>query len=29
MTHDLILLTNNIREFGRVAGLQIEDWEKD
>jgi tRNA(fMet)-specific endonuclease VapC len=29
MTHDLILVTNNVREFGRVVGLQIEDWEKD
>lgn len=29
MTHDLILVTNNVREFGRVAGLQIEDWEED
>jgi tRNA(fMet)-specific endonuclease VapC len=25
--HDLILVTNNTREFGRVIGLQIEDWE--
>lgn len=29
MTHDLILVTNNVREFGRVAGLQIEDWEEN
>jgi tRNA(fMet)-specific endonuclease VapC len=29
LTHDLILVTNNVREFGRVVGLQIEDWEKD
>ena len=27
LTHDLTLITNNTREFGRVAGLQIEDWE--
>ena len=26
--HDLILVTNNTREFGRVVGLQIEDWEE-
>jgi tRNA(fMet)-specific endonuclease VapC len=24
---DLILVTHNTAEFGRVAGLQIEDWE--
>lgn len=29
MNHDLILVSNNVREFGRVAGLQIEDWEED
>lgn len=23
---DLCLITNNTREFGRVAGLRIEDW---
>jgi tRNA(fMet)-specific endonuclease VapC len=27
LTHHLILVTHNTREFGRVAGLQIEDWE--
>jgi predicted nucleic acid-binding protein len=26
--HDLILVTNDMREFGRVIGLQIENWEK-
>ncbi len=26
--YDLILVTNNTREFGRVVGLQIEDWEQ-
>nr|WP_281721332.1 type II toxin-antitoxin system VapC family toxin [Nitrosomonas nitrosa] len=27
IAHDLILVTHNTREFGRVAGLKIEDWE--
>ena len=26
--HDLILVTNNVREFARVPGLAIEDWAK-
>lgn len=25
--HNLIMVTHNTREFGRIAGLQIEDWE--
>lgn len=25
--HDLILVTHNVGEFCRVAGLQVEDWE--
>ena len=25
--HDLILVTHNTKEFSRVVGLQIEDWE--
>lgn len=25
--HDLVLVTHNTREFSRVTGLQIEDWE--
>ncbi len=25
--HDLILITHNTREFSRVIGLKIEDWE--
>jgi tRNA(fMet)-specific endonuclease VapC len=25
--HDAILITHNTGEFGRVAGLRIEDWE--
>lgn len=25
--HELILVTHNVREFSRVSGLQIEDWE--
>ena len=27
--HDLILVTHNTREFSRVVGLRIEDWEID
>jgi tRNA(fMet)-specific endonuclease VapC len=27
LANDLILVTHNIREFSRVSGLQIEDWE--
>ena len=27
LTHQLILVTHNTREFNRIAGLQIEDWE--
>jgi tRNA(fMet)-specific endonuclease VapC len=27
LAHDLTLVTHNTREFGRVAGLKIEDWE--
>jgi tRNA(fMet)-specific endonuclease VapC len=26
---DLILITRNVREFARVPGLQIENWETD
>jgi len=25
--HDFVLVTHNTREFSRVAGLQLEDWE--
>jgi tRNA(fMet)-specific endonuclease VapC len=25
--HGLVLITHNVREFSRVSGLQIEDWE--
>ena len=25
--HDLVLVTHNTREFSRVLGLQLEDWE--
>jgi len=27
IARDMILITHNTREFGRVPGLQIEDWE--
>ncbi len=26
--HDLIVVTHDVREFGRVPGLEIEDWEE-
>ena len=27
--HDLTLVTHNVREFSRVNGLRIDDWERD
>jgi tRNA(fMet)-specific endonuclease VapC len=27
IVHELIVVTHNTREFGRVRGLRIEDWE--
>ena len=27
LAHDLILVTHNTSEFGRIAGLRLEDWE--
>ncbi|HKZ84632.1 MAG TPA: type II toxin-antitoxin system VapC family toxin [Anaerolineae bacterium] len=27
LAHDAILVTHNVREFGRVEGLRFEDWE--
>ena len=27
LAHNLILVTHNVREFGRVVGLRIDDWE--
>lgn len=27
LAHDLILVTNNTREFSRVVGLQVADWQ--
>jgi tRNA(fMet)-specific endonuclease VapC len=25
--NDVTLVTNNVSEFGRIAGLKFEDWE--
>jgi tRNA(fMet)-specific endonuclease VapC len=27
LAHGLPLVTHNTREFGRIAGLAVEDWE--
>jgi len=27
LVHNLIVITHNVREFERIAGLHIEDWE--
>jgi tRNA(fMet)-specific endonuclease VapC len=29
LAHNLTLITHNTREFGRVDGLQVEDWEAE
>lgn len=29
LAHDLTLATVNVREFGRVPGLEVEDWSED
>jgi len=29
ISRNLILVTHNTREFGRVSGLQLEDWEEE
>lgn len=29
LAHDLVLVTHNVKEFGRVEGLRLEDWEQD
>jgi tRNA(fMet)-specific endonuclease VapC len=29
VAHDLILVTHNVREFSRVKGLKLEDWESN
>lgn len=29
LAHGLVLVTHNVREFGRVSGLRVEDWEID
>lgn len=28
LAHDLVLVSHNLREFGRVSGLRVEDWER-
>ena len=28
-THDAVLVSHNIREFSRITGLRLEDWEID
>ena len=29
LAHDAVLATHNTREFSRVSGLRLEDWEKN
>jgi tRNA(fMet)-specific endonuclease VapC len=29
LRHELVLVTHNTKEFARVAGLQLEDWEQE
>jgi len=29
LVHQAVLITHNVREFSRVEGLQIEDWEME
>ena len=29
MVHDAVLVTHNIREFSRVPGIRIQDWERE
>jgi tRNA(fMet)-specific endonuclease VapC len=28
LANDLTLVTHNVREFSRVLGLRVEDWER-
>lgn len=29
LTHDLVLVTNNVKHFKRIQGLKLENWAKD
>ena len=29
IANDVMLVTHNVREFGRVSGLKFEDWESE
>jgi tRNA(fMet)-specific endonuclease VapC len=29
LAHDLTFVTHNVREFSRISGLRLEDWQRD